>query len=413
MSFIESHFATSQRLIQRVESRFQRFLYPHIDWRQPLIFLVGMRGVGKTTLLLQHLKHAFGAQPSRALYLTADDVNLGGVRLVDVAEEFVARYAGKTLVIDEVHKYPNWSQELKNIFDLQPDLQVIASGSSSLSIVTGQYDLSRRSLVYHLPQLSLREFLNLEHGLQLEPIGLPEVLRGHETLVPEIISVLKDNGTAILERFRRYLAVGAYPYSQGKESFDYHRQVVNSITKVLYEDIPSTFDVSPQTPVTLQRLLNLLTTSEPYQPNVERLARTLGIAKETTYNYLDHLERSSLIAYLPQSRAGSKAVRKPAKIYLSNPNLYFALGQVKGLEVKEGTMRESFFLSQIGVQHRATAHPTADFTVGGKTPYVFEVGGKGKARKQLNEVEAGFLALDDMEYGLGKSVPLWLFGFLY
>jgi predicted AAA+ superfamily ATPase len=413
MSFIESHFATSRRLTERVDTRFQRFLSSQIDWRQPLIFITGMRGVGKTTLLLQHLKRTFAHKPDQALYLTADDVNLSGVRLVDVADEFVARHAGKTLVIDEVHRYPNWNQELKNIFDLQPDLQVLASGSSSLSIVKGQYDLSRRSLVYQLPHLSLREFINLSLGLALPAYGLEQILRSHVEIAPEILTPLTERGTTVLERFRSYLSVGAYPYFQGKEAFDYHRQLVNSITKVLYEDIPSTFDVSAQTPVTFQRLLNFLTTSEPYEPNVDRLAKNLGIARETAYNYLDYLEKSALITFLPRSRSGSKAVRKPAKIYLGNPNLYRALGGVKGLAVKDGTLRESFFLSQVAVRHEVSAPADeGDFEVEGNVPRSFEVGGKGKSRSQLSGPE-GYFALDDLEYGLGRSVPLWLFGFLY
>lgn len=378
MAFLESHFATSQRLIQRTSLRFQRFLYDSIDWRQPLVFLVGARGVGKTTLLLQHLKRTFAQNPAQALYLTADDINLSGIRLVDVAENFATRYAGRTLVIDEIHKYPEWSQELKNIFDLLPDLQVIASGSSSLGILNGQYDLSRRGLVYHLPQLSLREFVDLDLGLELSAYPLEALLTRHPALTPEIAEALRSEGTTILERFRHYLTVGAYPYFQGKEPFDFHRQVVNAITKVLYEDIPSTFGVAPQTAVTFQRLLNLLTTSEPYQPNVDRLARTLGIARETTYNYLDHLERSALISYLPQGRSGAKAIRKPAKIYLANPTLYSALGRVKGLAVQPGTLRESFFLSHLNVHHQLTAHSQADFTVQTESPRRLRSRGKGQ-----------------------------------
>jgi predicted AAA+ superfamily ATPase len=413
MSFIASHLESSHRLIQRVDGRFRRFLYRKVDWRQRLIFIVGMRGVGKTTLLLQHLKLAFEPGSSRGLYITADDVNLSGVRLVDLADEFANRYGGNTLVIDEVHKYPDWGQELKNIFDLQPDLRVICSGSSSLSITAGQYDLSRRSLVHQLPHMSFREFLSLSDSLDHGPHDLEELLASHGPLSATISSALREAGATVLERFHRYLSIGAYPYSLGKDPFDYQRQLVNSITKVLYEDVPTTFDVASHTPVTLQRLLNLLTTSEPYQPNVESLARSLGIAKETTYNYLDYLEQSGLIAYLPKSRSGVTAVRKPEKIYLANPNVYAALGQVKGLKVQEGTLRESFFISQLGVGHRLTAHSTADFTVDGVEPRVFEVGGKGKSNKQLADVEGGYLALDDIEVGVGRRVPLWLFGFLY
>jgi predicted AAA+ superfamily ATPase len=234
---------------------------------------------------------------------------------------------------------------------MRADLQVIATGSSSLSIVKGQYDLSRRSLVYRLPQLSLREYVNLSLGTRLDAFSLEELLNGHPILVPTITTAMKSSGVTILERFRSYLSAGAYPYFLGKAPFDYHQQVVNSITKVLYEDIPS--------------------------------------------------------------YSGARAVRKPEKIYLANPNLYTALGRVKGLEVKDGTLRESFFLSQIGVSHQIRAHQQGDFTVDGARARVFEVGGKGKSRKQLNDVVDGFFALDDLEFGLGNTVPLWAFGFLY
>jgi uncharacterized protein len=197
---LEPFFSTSQRLTTRTSTAFTRFLFGQIDWRQPLIVLVGMRGVGKTTLLLQHLKNTFGVG-SQGLYISADDINLSGVRLVDIAEEFTEKFAGKTLVLDEIHKYPNWNQELKNIADSYPDLKVIASGSSSLDILKGQYDLSRRSLVYELPQLSLREFINFSLDMNLEAHQLREVLKNHAALAARITERLQKKNVTALERF--------------------------------------------------------------------------------------------------------------------------------------------------------------------------------------------------------------------
>ncbi len=405
---LEPFFTTSQRLINRVETAFVRFLAAQIDWRQPLIVLVGMRGVGKTTLLLQHLK----ALPrNQGLYISSDDVNLSGIRLVDIAEEFTTKFAGKTLVLDEIHKYPNWNQELKNISDLYPDFKVVASGSSSLDILKGQFDLSRRSLVYELPHLSLREFINLSLGMNLPAYTLSAVLERHPDLAAEMEKELQNKNVTALERFNHYIVFGSYPYFQNKDVFDFHRQVVNAVNKVIYEDISSSFNTSAQAAPTLQRLLNPLTSGEPFEPNVEATARNLGIAKETTYNYLDYLEKSGIIRYLNPSGRGARAVRKPAKIYLANPTLYNALGQIKGLEVKRGTLRESFFLSQLQSLHKVTAHEARDFIIHTKPAITIEVGGKNKSRQVLTE--HSYLALDDLSYGLRQTIPLWFFGFLY
>jgi hypothetical protein len=406
---LEPFFATSQRLIARTPTTFTRYLYGQIDWRQPLIVLVGMRGVGKTTLLLQHLKQTYNLN-SQGLYISADDINLAGTRLVDIAEEFTNNVAGKTLVLDEIHKYPNWNQELKNISDAYPDLKVIASGSSSLDILKGQYDLSRRSLVYQLPHLSLREFINLSLGLNLDSYPLVTILENHPDLASDIEHMLKQQNVTSLERFNQYLRYGSYPYFQNKDVFDFYRQVINAVNKVIYEDISSSFNTSAQAAPTLQRLLNLLTSSEPFTPNVDAIARNLGISRETTYNYLDYLEKSSLTHHLRTSGSGAKAVRKPAKIYLATPTLYSALGQINGIEVKQGTLRESFFLSQLH-SYKVTAHEARDFIIQTKPAITFEVGGKGKSRQGLEKNT--YLAIDDLSYGVNHTIPLWLFGFLY
>jgi len=407
---LEAFFNTSQQLINRTPQSFKRYLCQDIDFKQPLILITGMRGVGKTTLLLQHLANSYKDNPSNALYLSADDLNLSNHRLIDIAESFQNNYAGKTLVIDEVHKYPDWQQELKNIHDLQ-NLNVIASGSSSLEITRGQYDLSRRSLRYSLSPLSLREYLNLSHDLNLPALSLEDLTTKHLQLSQAIITTLQAKDLSILERFNAYLKEGAYPYFQAKERFDYYQQVTNAVNKVLYEDIPSIFKMNTQGTVTLQRILNVVTSSEPYEPNVESLSRNLGIAKETTYNYLDYLHESGILLFLARANKGMKVIRKPAKIYLASPTLYHALGQIKGLQVQQGTLRESFFLSQ--VKQTLTSHETADIEIHTNPPLIVEIRGKGKTRKQLKHQDNAYLALDGLEYGINNSIPLWLFGFLY
>lgn len=411
MLALESLFNISQRLIERTPLEFKRYLFEQIDWKQPLVFIVGMRGVGKTTLLLQYLKEQYHDDAEKGLYLTADDINLSNKRLVDIAESFRARYAGKTLIIDEIHKYPNWSQELKNIYDLQPDLKIIVSGSSSLEILKGGYDLSRRSLSYSLESLSLREYINFSMGLNISTYSLNEVISEQQSTSREIRAQLESR-TTVLERFKSYLTQGAYPYFKDKDVFIFQQQVVNAVNKVLYEDIPAIHNISNQATVSLQRILSMITSSKPFEPNVEALSRNLGIAKETTYNYLDYLEASKIIRYLPQANKGVKAIRKPAKIYLAHPCLYNALGRIKGLEIEVGTLRESFFLSQLS-NYMINSHKTADFEIKQKPSLVFEVGGKSKTQKQIKGLKNAYLALDDIEYGSGNSIPLWLFGFLY
>lgn len=411
MIALESHLNISQRLIERTPLMFKRYLFEKIDWKQPLIFLLGMRGVGKTTLLLQYLKEQYQDKPDAGLYLTADDINLSNKRLVDIAESFRSQYAGKTLVIDEIHKYPNWSQELKNIYDLEPDLKIIVSGSSSLEILKGGYDLSRRSVSYSLESLSLREYINFSMGLNIATVSLDDVISNQQDLSRGIIAQLEGE-TTILERFRSYLAQGAYPYFKDKDIFIFQQQIVNAVNKVLYEDIPAIYSISSQATASLQRILSMITSSKPFEPNVEALSRNLGIAKETTYNYLDYLEASKIIRYLPKTNRGVKAVRKPAKIYLAHPCLYNALGQIKGLELEIGTLRESFFLSQMN-NYLVSSHKSADFEVQGKPSLVFEVGGRSKTQKQIKDLEHAYLALDNIEYGSKNSIPLWLLGFLY
>lgn len=413
MSFLAQRFTVSRRLVERTDLRFQRFLMDRIDWRQRLVMITGMRGVGKTTLLLQHLKRAHADAPERALYVTADDVHLGGIRLIDIAERFALDHAGRTLVIDEVHRYPLWARELKNVHDLLPDLRVIVTGSSQLDLEHGQHELARRVLSVRLPHLSFREHLELEFGVRVAPVSLDDLVDDHGSLTSIVVDAMREHDETILSRFGAYLQRGAYPYALGARTPDLHAQVMSALQAVLYQDIPTTFGTSVTAAATMQRLLALITTSEPYVPNIESMARALGIAKTTAYAYLEQLERSSVLTFLPQARSGSAAVRKPAKIYLATPTLYAAVAGIKGLEVSAGAMREAFFVSQVASEYALSAHERADMLVGRKPSIVVEIGGRGKTAKQLPRGQRGVLALDGIEHGLDRTVPLWAFGFLY
>jgi uncharacterized protein len=413
MSFLAQRFAVSRRLVDRTDLRFQRFAMERVDWRQRLVMITGMRGVGKTTMLLQRLKRAHADDPERGLYVTADDVNLGGIRLVDLAERFALEHAGKTLVVDEVHRYPGWARELKNVHDLLPDLHVIVTGSSHLDLERGQHELARRVLTVRLPHLSFREYLELELGICVDSVTLEALIEAHATLTRRVSDALLERDDTVLARFNAYLDRGAYPYGHGAQTADLHAQVMSALQAVLFQDIPATFGSSATAAATMQRLIALVTTSEPFVPNVESMARALGVAKTTTYAYLDQLERSSVLTFLPQARSGAAVVRKPAKIYLATPTLYAAVAGVKGLQLRRGTLREAFFVSQVGSEYPITAHGTADIDLGGSPPLVVEIGGPGKKSVQLPDDARGVLALDGLEHGLGRTVPLWAFGFLY
>ena len=268
-------------------------------------------------------------------------------------------------------------------------------------------------LTVQLPQLSFREYLEFEAGIRVAPVSLNGLVEDHGQLSSHVVATLRDRDETVLARFNAYLERGAYPYGLGTRTTDLHAQVMSALQAVLYQDIPTTFGTAPTAPATMQRLLALVTASEPYVPNVESMARTLGISKTTAYAYLDQLERSSVLAFLPQARSGSAAVRKPAKIYLATPTLYAAVAGVKGLQLSASTLREAFFVSQMAGEYPITAHGTADIRVGGEHPLVVEIGGPGKTQKQLPLDARGVLALDGLEHGLGRTVPLWAFGFVY
>ena len=393
------------RVAATVDLRFERFLHGAIDWGTRLLAIVGPRGVGKTTLLLQHYRQAYD-DPARCLYVSADNVQAQSIGLYELAGEFF-RTGGELLLIDEVHRYPSWAAEVKSIYDAYPAGRIALSGSSLLDILRDGADLSRRLVTYPLPPLSFREYLCLETGEAFEPVDLPTLLARHTTLAAGIVP--RAGGT-IVDHFRRYLDHGAYPfYLEGEALF--HDKLANVVEKVLSGDIPSVAGVRPRSIPVLRKMLYLVASSQPFQPNVERMARALGTSREYVYQFMEHLARARLLALLPPAGRGLRAVRKPARVFLDDLNVFVSILGTEGTRAHIGAVRETFFLQQVGTVAPLFADPKVDFRT--SEGLRFEVGGRSKTATQLEGDPNAWLVVDDTEVGSGHRVPLWLFGFLY
>jgi len=391
-------------LLSLVPRERARYLREKIDWDSRLIGIVGARGTGKTTLLLQHLANLAGGGKEE-LYLTADHIRIQADGLYETAAYFF-RLGGKRIVIDEVHKYANWQQELKNLHDSFPSAKIIFSGSSTLALQRGKADLSRRVVFYTLPGLSFREYLSFSQGVAWPPVSLPQLVKEHVELAAKVVKK-----GPILGHFKDYLDHGVYPFFL-EGTAGYVPKLLNVIEKVLYEDIPSAIGIRMASVPVLKRLLWLLSTSQPFTPNIEKMSRDLKVSKEYLYTYLDSLERAGLIMGLLPAETGYRLVRKPSKIYMENTNLLKAVAGDMGMSTQVGAVRETFFAHQVrsGGMH-ITVPTRGDFLVEGK--FLFEIGGKAKKRTQIKQAQRAFVVRDDIEVGFDKDIPLWLFGFLY
>lgn len=388
----------SDSRLQQVKTGFKRFLMDEINWEERMIGISGARGSGKTTLILQHLKDSL---PSEALYVSLDDIYFAGNPIVYFAEEFY-RKGGEYLLLDEVHKYPDWSRELKNIYDNLPELKIIFTSSSALDIYKGGYDLSRRALVYNLPGLSFREFFELKYGLKFPIFPLQEILHRPKDIVREINSKIRP-----LKFFEEYLKSGYYPFFIESER-NYPERLINILNLVLENDVPTIFNIDYYSVMKIKKMLAVLSRIVPYKPNIEKLARQVGTTRDTLLKYLYYLEKAEVMKLLTKDTFGINYLNKPDKIYLNNTNLMYALNSEKP---DRGTLRETFILNQLLVKHKVAYPEAGDFLVDGK--YIIEVGGKAKNARQLSGQKDGFIAADDIDFPYRNKIPLWLFGFMY
>jgi len=380
----------------------KRHLYNRINWDARGICIAGARGTGKTTLILQHLTERYDRD--KCLYVSGDNINITAEGLFNTAKDFFA-FGGETFVVDEVHKYPDWSQEVKNIYDSFPQKSIIISGSSTLDLTKARYDLSRRVVYYRLEGLSFREFLKFEYDIDIAPLSLEEIVKDHVSISS---SILKKG--PVLKYFNEYLEYGYYPYFlEGKQ--DYNSKVMGAVEKVLFEDIGVVFNLPVNKLPAMKKLLWLVATSHPFTLNIERIATDLGITRPTVYNYLEILENADLFKSVKALGKGAGFIRKPGKLYFENTNLLLAIAGSAKIEAQSGTLRETFFVNQLSQDHKISLHEKCDFVIDEK--YHFEIGGPSKKEKQISGVESSYLAIDGIETGFQKRIPLYLFGFLY
>ncbi len=384
--------ATFHKLLRETSTTFHRYMYDRIHWDARMIGLMGPRGIGKTTLVLQHIKEQLPIKES--LYVQAEDFYFASHRLTELADAFT-KMGGKYLFIDEIHKYKDWARELKLIYDYHAELHVVFTGSSVLDIAKGAFDLSRRALMYEMQGLSYREYLELFHGIHFPLCSLQQLLR-QEVEIPV--------GFLPLQHFPDYLQRGYYPFSDGDIS-RYVQQVVNATIET---DIPQYADLSVSIARKLKRLLAIIAQSAPFKPNMSQIGGQLEVSRNHVADLCAYLEKAGLISQLRSSTNGIQGLGKVDKIYLDNPTLIYTLNR-QNIEI--GTVRETFFFNQTHSLMSVTASSVSDFLVDGK--YTFEVGGKKKKQRQLQGTENGYVVKDDIETGYGNIIPLWLFGMLY
>lgn len=391
----------SNSRIAGVQTQFKRYLWKKVNWDKRLNIITGARGVGKTTMLLQYIKENLAQKPDEVIFVNLDDLFFSRNTLLDFADEFVKR-GGKHLFIDEIHKYGNWSQEVKNIYDYFPELQINITGSSALDIYKGQADLSRRAILSKLNGLSFREFIELKYGHTFPVLQLEEILNNPMTPISMILKEIKP-----IKLFEEYLDTGYYPFFTEGEA-EYHTRLKQTVNHILDNDLPSVELIDYQAVLKLRKLLSILAEIVPYKPNISKLSEQIGVSRETLSKYLSLLERADLLMLLQNSTHGMSKMNKPEKVYFNNPNLISSLASKMP---QSGTVRETFFMNQLQVLHHVQYSANGDFVVDNK--YTFEIGGKNKTKKQIAGIDMAYIAADNVEFSSQNKIPIWLFGFLY
>ncbi len=410
---IEDLLRLSQDFIRIYNRDYLRYFLKTNRLENRFSLIVGQRGVGKTTAIIQHILAAYGNDPftDKALYIQTDHFLLGDRSLYEIAEEF-HQLGGKLICLDEIHKYPNWAAELKSINDTFPKLRIIASGSSALEIHRGSHDLSRRAVMYRMNGMSFREFIEVTQDAALRSFKLDEILKNHRRIGGEIIETIENKGKKVLALFREYLEHGYYPYfMEYKSKKLFFLTLEQNIHTTLESDLIAIYPSLSGTSVKkMKKLLAIIAVSVPFTPDLKKLKTMLDVGDERTLKtYLKYLEDAGIILTVSKSGRGLRELEKPEKIYLNNPNLSHAIAGQSPAE--KGNIRETFFINMTHTLHKVTAHEQGGFFLDGK--YAFEIGGKNKGTAQIRKVKNAFLAVDNIEIGVGNRIPLWLFGFLY
>lgn len=379
---------------------YKRFLFEKVQRsRSKIVGIYGGRGAGKTTLLLQ-LAKSMDCNLGKMLYVACDHPLMQGVSLFELIEYFYSK-GGQVVIIDEIHESEDFERNLKAVYDFL-DIKVFFSGSSAIKLTNP--DFARRYAMFHLPILSFREFIELETGLKLKSYILNDIIEQHENIVYEILTILKEY--KVLALFDLYLNYGAYPlYFEDREN--YLQKLVDTINITLHTDLSSIFQIQADKIDAIKKLLVEICRAKPLEVSIEKLSNLVGLTKATLYKYLDYLQKGELLVLVRHEAKRFKSIRKPDKLYLANPNFF----NVLCLNQERGTIRETFFVSQVKHLHTIFYPNRGDFLVDEK--YIFEIGGRKKGFGQIKDIEDSFVVADDLEIGSGNKIPLWLFGFLY
>jgi uncharacterized protein len=410
---LEDLFQLSRKIMKNDFREYRRYFLRAESMNSRFSILLGQRGVGKTTAVIQYLfdyikKDSFS---DKIIYIPADHYYVRKKSLYGIAEEFYQN-GGELICFDEIHKYPEWSVELKSIYDTFNELKIIATGSSILEISKGSHDLSRRAIIYRMFGMSFREFIEIKLNILLESYSLEEVILNHQKISSELISSLKKKKVTVLNLFHDYLNYGYYPFFLDYKNEDQYLIALNqSIHTTIENDLISIYpSLSGHSIKKISQLLAVIADEIPFTPDMRRLKNILDIGDERTLKlYLKYLEEAGIIHLLFRKGSGLRQMEKPEKIYLNNPNLMKAISFAGN--INKGSLRETFFISMLKCFNRINFSENGDFIVDNK--YTFEIGGKNKTFKQIRNIENSFLALDDYEIGIKNKIPLYLFGFLY
>ena len=397
-NYMESLIKIYLRLLQETDAKTFRYLYQNIDWDERCIAIIGAKGVGKTTMLLQHIKHTF-ANKNEALFASLDNTWFANHSIFDLADEFYLN-GGTHLFLDEIHHYPNWATEIKNIYDSFPKLKIVFTGSSLLQIYKSTADLSRRVVYEKLEGLSFREFLKFEKMGDFPVLSMKEIVENHQDIAFRITENLK-----IIPLFKKYLKNGYYLfYKEGLSKYEIKLQ--EAVNNVIDIDIPAIENIEFESRYKLKRLLAILSTLVPYTPNITDLSVAIDSNRNNTVKYLFLLANAKLLNLVSYKNKTIGDLTKPDKVLLNNTNLSYLYGD----NANVGSARETFFVNQLNAVANVILAPQGDFMVDN---YTFEIGGKKKPFDQIKDILNSFVVADDIETGHGNKIPLWLFGMLY
>lgn len=399
---VQSLYDNYHRRIAKISLSFKRYLYSRINWDARMVGIKGARGVGKTTMLLQHILENYD-NIDQTLYASLDDLWFASHSLIELVD-WAYGHGINRLYLDEVHRYKSWSENLKNIYDNYPDMSIVYTSSSMLAMDNAKIDLSRRQTIYTLYGLSFREFLALDKQISFEPVSIEALLRDHISLAMQITKDLKD--FKIISLFESYLQHGYYPfYLEARDDFLLYLREIVSV--VIESDLSAVESVSYETIQKVKRLLMIVSEHVPFEPNMSELWQQLATNNELGMRMLYALDRAQILSLLTAKAKSYKSLCKPDKIFLDNTNLMYALCP----KVDMGNARETFFQNQVGVVHEVNTPQKGDFIVDNR--YLFEVGGRNKGFDQIKDLPDSFLAVDQTEVGYSNRIPLWMFGMMY